>query len=70
MENQFTQTEIKNLLELVNIAPIKGIEAMTVVLLQQKLQNMLQPAAGALTPAVAPTVETPEVTTETENNTQ
>lgn len=39
----FTQEDYKNLLALINIAPIKGQEAMTVALLQQKLTSKLEP---------------------------
>lgn len=39
--NEFTQEEIKNILALISIAPIKGQEATTVALLQQKLTTLL-----------------------------
>lgn len=38
-----TQEEIKNLVTLIALAPIKGSDAMTVALLQQKLAKMLAP---------------------------
>lgn len=41
------QTDIKNLLALIAIAPIKGVEATTVALLQQKLNAMLTPEVPA-----------------------
>lgn len=41
--NNFTQEELKNILALINIAPIKGNEATTVALLQQKIFKMLTP---------------------------
>lgn len=44
------QLEIKNLLALIAIAPIKGQEATTVALLQQKLTGMLTPEAPVETP--------------------
>lgn len=37
----FTQEELKNISVLINIAPIKGAEATTVALLQQKINNLL-----------------------------
>jgi hypothetical protein len=39
----FTIEELKNLLALVNIAPIKGQEAVTVAMLQQKILGLLEP---------------------------
>ena len=39
--NQFTPEELKNLLALINLASIKGQEAITVALLQQKINNLL-----------------------------
>lgn len=41
MKNQFTQEEIKNILALINVAPIKGQEAFIVAQLQMKLNNLL-----------------------------
>ncbi len=37
----FTTDELKNLLAIINIAPIKGSEAVTVALLQQKVAGLL-----------------------------
>jgi len=37
----FTQEELKNLLALIAVAPIKGIEATTVALLQQKITSLV-----------------------------
>lgn len=42
MEN-FTQEEIKNILVLISLAPIKGAEAATVALLQEKISKFLTP---------------------------
>lgn len=39
--DKFTQEEIRNILALINIAPINGNQATTVVLLQQKLVKLL-----------------------------
>ena len=39
----FTQEELKNILALINVAPIKGQEAFVVALLQQKLTSKLEP---------------------------
>ncbi len=39
---EFTQEELKNILALINVAPIKGQEATTVAMLQQKIVGMLQ----------------------------
>ena len=39
----FTQEELKNILALINLAPIKGGEATTVALLQQKIVSLLTP---------------------------
>ncbi len=39
---QFTKEELQNLLALVNSAPIKGVEATTVALLQQKIAALLK----------------------------
>jgi len=33
--------DIKNILALINLAPVKGSDAMTVALLQQKLSGMM-----------------------------
>jgi hypothetical protein len=41
--NNFTQEELKNILALVNLAPIKGQDAVTVALLQQKLSGLITP---------------------------
>lgn len=38
-----TPEDIKNLIALISVAPIKGSESMTVALLLQKLNAMLQP---------------------------
>lgn len=38
-----TQEDIKNILILINKAPLTGVEAATVVVLQQKLTAMLTP---------------------------
>jgi len=37
----FNQEELKNILALVSIAPIKGADAMTVAFLQQKINALL-----------------------------
>ncbi len=37
----FTREELLNIAALINVAPIKGSEAMTVGLLQQKLSKLL-----------------------------
>lgn len=50
--NTLTEVDIKNLLALIASAPIKGNEAMTVALLQNKLQAMLTPIAE-VTPTLA-----------------
>ena len=62
--NNFTQEEIKNLIALINLAPIKGLEAMTVAMLQQKLASMLTqesfteaPATESVAEVVEPVVE-------------
>lgn len=47
MEKTLTDADIKNLLALINLAPIKGNEAVTVAILQQKLTGMLTPEASA-----------------------
>lgn len=39
---QFTQEELRNILALINIAPIKGGEAFTVANLQVKIQQMIE----------------------------
>lgn len=39
---QFTIEELKNIAALINIAPIKGGESMTVALLLQKINILLQ----------------------------
>lgn len=44
MEN-FTQEDIKNILALIAQVPIKGQEAITVAILQQKLSKLLNPEA-------------------------
>jgi hypothetical protein len=41
--NQFTNDELNNILNIINIAPIKGSNAMTVALLQQKIVNLMKP---------------------------
>ena len=41
----FTPEELKNILALINIAPIKGNEATIVALLQQKISILLTPPA-------------------------
>lgn len=42
----FTTEELKNISALINIAPIKGQEAMTVALLQQKIGSLLTPGSN------------------------
>lgn len=49
--DKLTNQDINNLLSLINIAPIKGNEAMTVAVLQQKLNAMLVPDSAPITPA-------------------
>lgn len=44
------QIDLKNLLALIAIAPIKGQEAITVAMLQQKLTSMLTPEVPVETP--------------------
>ncbi len=39
--NNFTPQDIQNIIALINLAPIKGGEATTVALLQQKLAGLL-----------------------------
>jgi len=39
----FNKEELKNILALINIAPIKGGEATTVAILQQKIVGLLTP---------------------------
>lgn len=39
--NTFTNEELKNIWSLINIAPIKGSDAMTVAILQQKINGLL-----------------------------
>lgn len=41
-----TNQDINNIIALINIAPIKGNEATTVAILQQKLTQMLTPEAS------------------------
>lgn len=40
---QFTSEELRNLAALINIAPIKGSESVTVALLLQKISTLLIP---------------------------
>ncbi len=40
MQNNLTKQDITNILNLIALAPIKGNEAMTVALLQQKLVSI------------------------------
>lgn len=42
-KEQLTQEDYKNLLAMINVTTIKGGEALTVALLQQKLNNLLNP---------------------------
>jgi hypothetical protein len=42
METQFTQEDLKNMLALINLAPIKGQEAVTVAILQQKIAKLIE----------------------------
>ena len=43
MNTQFTNEELKNLLALIALAPIRGDQATTVALLQNKIATLLQP---------------------------
>lgn len=40
---ELTQEDIKNILALISVAPIKGLEATGVAVLQQKLLGLLTP---------------------------
>lgn len=40
---KLTQEDIKNIIALISVAPIKGQEATTVAILQQKLLSLLTP---------------------------
>lgn len=57
----FTTEELKNILALINIAPIKGMEATTVALLQQKITQMLEPKAKILPEPALVEPEKPEI---------
>ena len=41
--NELTQEDIRNIIALISVAQIKGQEATTVALLQQKLLKLLEP---------------------------
>jgi hypothetical protein len=56
--NNLTEQDIKNLLAIIAIANIKGSEALTVAILQKKLESMLTPVAE----------DVPNVVTETSPN--
>lgn len=60
MQNQLTEQDIKNTISLINAAPIKGNEAMTVALLVQKLTNMLTPIGSVTTKEEIVTPEEPK----------
>ena len=47
----FTQEELRNLLALIGIAPIKGSEATTVALLQQKITALVSNEVPSVQPA-------------------
>jgi len=42
-KEQLTQEDYKNLLAMINVTTIKGAEALTVAILQQKLTKLLTP---------------------------
>ncbi len=52
----FTKEELNSILALINLAPIKGSDALVVAILQNKIAKMLEPVA-ATTPE-EPKVET------------
>lgn len=59
MQN-FTHEELKNILALIGLAPIKGSEAVTVALLQQKINQMLAPTPGVVASTETVPEEVPE----------